>query len=148
MGTVFNASKHYVPNKKKTGSRQVGKHTSEMSEDTVFTISHPRQLSALAPIAPTEHRNEEKLHNFVYHVDSSPLLSQSASHARTPRDAEPTYLTHAPRFSHHLCAAEAADHPVQIAIHLLLRGRSAPPGYALLMSQRDGNVNTTNWGFG
>lgn len=84
----------------------------------------------LAPIAPADHRDEEKLDNFVYfHADSSPSLSQSASHARTPRDAEPTYLTHAPRFSHHLCAAEAAARPIQITIHLLLRARSAPPGY-------------------
>lgn len=109
-----------------------------MNEDTIFTISHPRRLSALALIAPTEHRNEEKLDNFVYHVDSSPFLSQSASHARTPRDAEPTYLTHAPRFSHHLCAAEAAARPVQIAIHLLLRGRSAPPGYTRTANVAEG----------
>lgn len=109
-----------------------------MDEDTIFTISHPWRLSALALIAPTEHRNEEKLDNFVYHVDSSPFLSQSASHARTPRDAEPTYLTHAPRFSHHLCAAEAAARPVQIAIHLLLRGRSAPPGYTRTANVAEG----------
>lgn len=88
-----------------------------MNEDSVFTINHPRPLSALALMAPAEHRDEEKPDNFIYfHADLPPSLSQSASREQNPQDAEPTYLTHASCFSHHLCAAEAAARSGQITI--------------------------------